>query len=443
MADAVGYFGMRGSGSWSADERPLNWRQKILQLFPNGDTPLTGILSKTASESTDDPQFNWWEEPLASQAGDLSGVGVYKDAALSSEYTSSDTIAVGGLLYVKVPEATVNEIREGHLVKLRYYSATAPDNTRDRRGKVVGRSANGASSMIAIKMRDADTATATNLSTANRIIVIGNSNAEGAVMPDGIQYDPTKYYNYTQIFRTPLRITGTALNTNLRTGDGYKRQKTNILKYHGIEMEKALLHNGAPYEGVGSNGQKERETGGLIWWLNNYYPTNVDNYTLSNDVVGSAVTWATGGKDWLDYKMENLFKFGRDRKLGLCGTGALSAINALASQYGTISITPQSKAYGLQVREWITPFGILDLMVHPLFSQEKTEQDSILVVEPENIKVRPLKGRDTMFKKDDRLERGGAQGVDGIEEEYLTEIGFEFHHPSTMAYLTGLGNTHA
>lgn len=34
-------FGMIGSGSFSADERPENWRQKVLQLDPNNSAPLT------------------------------------------------------------------------------------------------------------------------------------------------------------------------------------------------------------------------------------------------------------------------------------------------------------------------------------------------------------------------------------------------------------------
>lgn len=441
MSEAVAYFGMRGSGNWSADERPKNWRQKILELYPNGDMPLTGILSKSKTKPTDDPEYNWWEEALASQAGDLNDDGVYTDSSLSTAYTSSDSVSVGDTLYIKVGSDTANQIRKGHLVMLRFYDSTAPDNSRSKRGKVTNRAVNGDNSMIAVKMREADSASATNLSTANRIIVIGNSNSEGATMPDGIQYDPTKRVNYTQIFRTPLRFTGTALNTNLRTSDPYKRQKARILKYHGIEMERALIWNGSPYEGTGNNNMPEREAGGLINWIETYASDNTDNYVTSADVSAST-TWTNGGKDWLDYQFEKIFKYGRQRKLALCGTGALNAINSLAAQYGDINLTPTTKAYGLAVNEWITPFGNLDLMIHPLFSHEKTETDSMLIVEPENITLRPLQGRDTKYKKDDRLERGGAGGVDGIEEEFLTEIGWEIWHPQTMGYLTGLGNTH-
>lgn len=55
-------LGLRGNGDFSSDERPKNWRQWLLFLFPNGDAPLTAILSKLKSEGTDDPEFNWWEK---------------------------------------------------------------------------------------------------------------------------------------------------------------------------------------------------------------------------------------------------------------------------------------------------------------------------------------------------------------------------------------------
>ena len=38
-------LGLRGSGAFSSDERPQNWREKILQLFPNGEAPLTALVS--------------------------------------------------------------------------------------------------------------------------------------------------------------------------------------------------------------------------------------------------------------------------------------------------------------------------------------------------------------------------------------------------------------
>uniref|UniRef100_A0A6M3JDD3 Uncharacterized protein n=1 Tax=viral metagenome TaxID=1070528 RepID=A0A6M3JDD3_9ZZZZ len=30
----AGFLGMRGTDDWATDERPLNWRQGILYLYP-------------------------------------------------------------------------------------------------------------------------------------------------------------------------------------------------------------------------------------------------------------------------------------------------------------------------------------------------------------------------------------------------------------------------
>uniref|UniRef100_A0A6M3JA30 Putative structural protein n=1 Tax=viral metagenome TaxID=1070528 RepID=A0A6M3JA30_9ZZZZ len=52
------FLGMRGNGDWATDQRPKNWRETILYLYPNGSAPLTAILSKMSSEKVDDPEFN-------------------------------------------------------------------------------------------------------------------------------------------------------------------------------------------------------------------------------------------------------------------------------------------------------------------------------------------------------------------------------------------------
>ena len=52
------FLGMRGTGDWVEDQRPKNWRQQILNLYPNGNAPLTAMLSMMSSERVDDPQSN-------------------------------------------------------------------------------------------------------------------------------------------------------------------------------------------------------------------------------------------------------------------------------------------------------------------------------------------------------------------------------------------------
>ena len=57
----MAFAGLRGTGDWATDERPKNFREMILWRSPNGQAPLTALLSKMASEKVDDPEYNWWE----------------------------------------------------------------------------------------------------------------------------------------------------------------------------------------------------------------------------------------------------------------------------------------------------------------------------------------------------------------------------------------------
>ncbi len=53
----AGFLGMRGDGDWGTSVRPQNYRQGMLFLFPNGDMPLTALMSMMKEEKVDDPQY--------------------------------------------------------------------------------------------------------------------------------------------------------------------------------------------------------------------------------------------------------------------------------------------------------------------------------------------------------------------------------------------------
>jgi len=428
-------LGMRGTGDWATDQRPYNWRESILYLYPNGSSPLTAILSKLGEEKVDDPRYHWWTKLLPAQGGAISGI--YTDASMDTAYTSSGV--AGDSLFVKVAAATIAHFRKGHQVLLR--DASDPDV--DCTAKVTDVLTNGANSKISIELlEDDDNATGTShdLSDADTILIIGNVNSEGSSRPDAIAYDPTKWYNFTQIFRTPLEITRTARQTRLRTGDAYKEAKRECLELHSIEMEKAFLF-GQRYEGTGSNGKPEHTTMGLIQAIK-YGSDGTSNVGVSDDYVANASysgqTWLQGGEDWLDEQLEEMFRYGRAEKLAFCGSGALLGINRLAKAGGQIQLTPKTIDYGIKVVEWTTPFGVIYLKTHPLFSYEATNRNSMLVFEPEGLKYRYI--QDTMFRKAPPMTESQVS-IDGTVEEYLTECGLEFHHPNGWGWLNGLNST--
>jgi len=424
----MAFMGMRGTGDWVTNQRPQNWREQILYLYPNGQAPLTAMLSMMKGEATDDPHFHWWTENVGSVGGTVSGI--YTTPDLATAYTAGGV--AGDVLYVVVAEALAKQIRGGHQVLLR----DASDYNVDVNAKVtVDPTFNGANSVLSVQLlENDDNSDDHDLSDCDTILVVGNINPEGGEIPTAVHLDPTEYDNYTQIFRTPLDITRTAMMTRLRTGNDYQKMKREALEMHSIEMEQASFW-GIPTSGTGANGKPERTTQGIVNFIRQNAPTNIDDYTLNTDYSGQA--WTTGGEDWLDNMLEQLFRYGSTEKMAFVGSGALLGINRLAKNSGQIQLTPESQSYGLRVRRWITPFGDLVVKTHPLFSYDATTRNMMVVLEPKNMRYRYI--TDTMFKKDKSETEGGHNSTDGRKEEYLTEMGFEFHHPLTFGILNGIG----
>jgi hypothetical protein len=136
-------------------------------------------------------------------------------------------------------------------------------------------------------------------------------------------------------------------------------------------------------------------------------------------------------------ELEVIFRYGRNSKLGLCGSGALLGLNKLAKAGATFQMTSATIAYGTKITEWVTPFGVLNLVTAPLMSHDPIFRNTIYVLEPENIKWRYID--DTFFKADDTERKSDDTGKDGREEEWLTEGGFEFRHAKTMGIMHNVG----
>ena len=420
----MAFLGMRGNGDWVADQRPKNWREKILYLYPNGDAPLTAMLSMMKSEATDDPEFKWWEKGLATQAGAVTDV--YTNATLTSAYATGG--AVGDTLYVKCAAAVAGEFRPGHQVLLRN-SANYADDTN---AKVTAVVKNGASSYLAVKLLEADPTT-TGIADCNRIIIIGNINPEGGAMPQAVAYDPAANTNYTQIFRTPLSITRTARKTKLRTGDQYKEAKREALELHSIEMEKAFIW-GTALETTGDNGKPERTTKGLVKAITGGSGV-VSDFSLDASYNGES--WLEAGEEWLDEHLAEVFRYGGSDRLALVGSNTILALNKIVKEYGNYSISDMTTSYGIKVKSWVTPFGTIHMKIHPLFSWEPTNLNSMIIFDPADLVYRYID--DTQFYADPDKQNTGRNRIDGTDEEYLTECGLEFHHTSKCAYLNGFG----
>ena len=427
------FLGMRGTGDWVTDQRPLNWRQQIMYLYPNGMAPLTAILSMMGSESVDDPQFHWWTQEQTAVMGAVAGVWTLPD--LSVAYAGGGV--VGDVIYIQITTLLANRIREGHQILLRDVSDWRVDVT----GKVIGVTIGAINAVLAIRLLEADDNAGVggnDLQDCDAFKIIGNMNPEGGEMPDAIALNPVKVYNYTQIFRTPLSITRTARKTKLRTGDQYQKMKSEALEMHSWEMELAFLW-GIATENIGDNGKPERTTKGVINFIRQYAAANCDDYSLNPAYTGQ--TWAVGGELWLKAMLEQIFRYGAEEKLCLCGSGFLLGIDALAQSSGQINLQPGAKTYGMQIREWVTPFGSIYMKTHPLFSHDATTRNMGIILEPKELEYKYID--DTSFYGENSSkshpEGYGQRRIDGTNEEYLTECGLEFGLPQKCGVIYGVG----
>jgi hypothetical protein len=393
--------------------------------------PLTAILSMLGSESVDDPQFHWWTQEQSAVGGAVANIYTLPD--LSVAYVTNGV--AGNVVYVQVTTVLANRIREGHQILLR----DADDWRVDVVGKVTGVTRGTTNSVLAVRLLEDDNNSPDHdLSDSDTFKIIGNINPEGGEMPDAIALNPIKVYNYTQIFRTPLSITRTARKTRLRTGDQYQKAKSEALEMHSWEMELDFLW-GIRTENIGDNGKPERTTMGVINFIRQYAAANCDDYTLNVDY--SSDDWVDGGETWFKAMLEQIFRYGADEKLCLCGSGFLLGIDALAMTGGQINLQPAQKTYGMQIRTWITPFGTIHMKTHPLFSYDATTRNMGIILEPKEMGYRYID--DTAFYGETTAKKHpegyGGRRVDGSNEEYLTECGLEFGLPQKCAVLNGVG----
>lgn len=427
------FLGLRSTVDWATDQRPLSWREGILKLFPNGDAPLTAMTALMKKERVTDPEYNWWTKSLERQGGAVTNV--FTGPGITNAYTSGGV--AGTTLFAQMAEAVADHLRPGHIVLLRDSANLNVDVT----ARVTAIVKNGDNSYAAVKLLEADDNGGSDyLDSCNTILVVGNANSEGGERPESLHYNPTKNTNKCQIFRNALDLSRTALETKLRTGDAYTEEKRETLQYHAIEMEKAFIR-GVQSETVGANGKKIRTTDGLVTMIRNGASDNVEDYPAASGYSGKAWTAADGGWLWLQIALERVFRYGSSEKMAFIGSTGLLGLSRIAQTIGHINITPQTTEFGMDIHKLLTPFGTLMLKNHPLFSNEATDRGICLIFEPKNVRYRYV--TDTMFKKDDNMTKGGNAGIDGRQEEYLTEGGLEYHHPETASLLTGLNTDHA
>ena len=392
--------GLRGTGDWATDERPKNFREMILWRNPNGMAPLTALLSKMKSESTDDPEFAWYEEELNALRLTVNYTTGYSTTdtsiAVTSNVTDATDVVAGDIFLVE--------------------KALTPAYSNE----VVIATANGSASSV-VFARGQQGSTAAPLANGTALTRIGNAFAEGSGAPDSATRNPTKMYNLCQIFKTTYQLTNTAKKTKTRTGDPVKNDKKRKMFDHSTAMEMAFLF-GKRYETVGSNGKPLRYTGGLLWFLSQYAPNMITAFTTTP--TETAFTDAV-------YKVFDYNSGAGSERIVFAGNGFLNSLNKLAATQARtrVNFDKVVDLYGMKLQRWVLPQGELYVKSHPLFNVHARFTNDAVIIDPSSIKYRHM--RDTAFK--DNIQ---ANDADTEKGQWLTEAGLELEHAKTMGWLS-------
>lgn len=414
---ATGIAGLRGTGSYDASaptgsnvaERPTNFREMILWRDPNGGAPLTALMSKMRTESTDDPQFNWYEEELSPVRVRLTG-GPF-DSTASTTFSCYTTASFNAL-----------DVRAGDLFMV---EATTP--AAGAHFEIVQVTQDPTASNVFTATRAYGGSTIVSIAVSSYLVKIGSSFAEGASSPTATSRTPSRYHNYTQIFKTAYNLTNTAKVTKLRTGDPLKNEKKRKMFDHSSALEFAWLF-GIRTETSGTSygsTQPQRTTGGLFWWL----------ATGSGTSYVATIASTLTQEDFLDATY-SIFDYGYtgagNERIVLCGNGFLNRLNKviLSDSATNINYDGTINAFGMNLMKWVIPQGTFYLRTHPMMNVNSKFTNAAFFINPAAIIYRPLTGRDTKFQ--DNIQNPDD---DEIKGQWLTEAGIEVHHLKTMKYL--------
>ena len=333
--------GLRGTGDWGTDERPKNFREFILFRNPNGTAPLTALMSKMSSESLNDPEFSWWDEPndlvrLRLNDATFSNVDTAVVVDSADPDATNPEFVWGTAEHLKIGDLLLVEIDAGGTVT----EVAAYDNEIVRVTAVTS-----ATAFTVARSQAGTTAAAGGVPDNTFFTLIGSAYEEGSAAANATTRNPIKFNNLCQIFKTSYEITKTALKTFARTGKVESNDKKRKVFDHSRQLELSMMF-GTKFETT-ANGQPLRIMGGL----REFIPTG------NTTIFGATTTFA----QYLT-AVEPVFDFDTpagDERIVFCGNGYLTKLNELAKLNGNIEFGPVIKQFGMNLRSFIMPQGTL------------------------------------------------------------------------------------
>jgi len=444
-------FGMQGTGRWSADERPESWRQQLLRNYPRGAMPITAIMSKMGKEKVGDPAFHWWEKDFVANSAVITANRIYTDM-ITPTVLAVDNTAAGVTLHLLIDGTAADPLTRYVRPGSDIVFLLSSDYRACVRAVVTNVIRNGtAAEWISFRTMTADAGVdGYGLTDVDTVIVMPTVFSEFGGVPAPIGYAPSSFYNYTQIIKSSLGMSRTAMSVqNLRPdSNDWKEAKREALEILGTQMEWNTIYGIRNEATDPSNNQPIRRTMGIRQYIETYgLAANMASYKFDADFSGKS--WLQGGFDWLMHKAKDLSVYcDLATTLHVVGSGVKLGLTLLAERRGTVRLEPESVEYGLAITKLITPFGTFNLVDAPLFNQSPALQYTWIGIPRGGMTYHTISdpdygNSDVRFLPDSNYGKGGMTHVDGRFDIWLAEYGYELHRSKEWFMLSHVGEDNA
>ena len=428
--------------------RKFNFGERVAELAPM-QSPFFVYLSKVAKKATNDPVFKFLEQrhqwqrrnfevntsvTWTLEAGPTIANADSDNLVLDCGYDQYGKIQANNACHFLVPGAVIAmKADDGNVYRFRITSgATIAHSGTDGTNGITTVTVTGGGDEI-VPLDTAASGTVV-FSANNKGTVVGSAWAEGTDSPVGWEDKLFDREGYCQIFKTGMNIfSGTALATEYRgIANEFQRIWQDKLMEHKMDIEQAMLFG---YGGA-SNEQSTSAPLRTSWGILPYTSTYGKVYNMS---------YSSSGYDAFLDAMEDFFapeSGNSGNKLVLASRKVITYLNKLGSG-GFINNTVGSSQYRLDVESVPGAFGHTVTMVNTIFGNLHFVQEPLLrgpwedycvCVDMKNVAYRPLVGngvsRDTFIETNVQ-----DNGVDGRQDQIITECGLEISVPETHAIL--------
>jgi hypothetical protein len=359
----------------------------------NAGTTLFGLMAKLKSEDAETTEYKWFErDPVTREVYSSNTVA---SAVTTTAFTFDDGSgnAVYGLLQ---PGTILRNDSTGEHVRITAYAD--PNYTLER----------------------GFDGTAANVTDNDLWVIITLGKDEGATPIEAVYESADALYNYIQTFNSTVEISNAFKGSKLRTDiDGpLKERRTQALERVARDIELAYF--------FGTRARKTGTNGHL------YYSGGIKDAV---DQIGASPAQVLNGNgttgipfsdlsDWL----ASFMTVGSDAKLFLAGPKTYAMFSTYANEARNgFRITGQENVFGMNITAIQTPFGELDLAMHPLFKEITSFNDWGFVVD---LGLIVQKVMEKLFLEPNIQ----ANGQDAYKEQFRAKYGLKLKFAEAFAY---------